>query len=169
MDSELAINKYRVEFWGNSYICEETVKDFALFRSAEIALSKNFDYFVVGYFHWLTYEDVKREMREAAVSRLKYSKEGVALGGALLAGRMSGMFGCSTGFLNDVTPILRLEIELHQGRKPAGDALIFDAKEVREILADNYPELQKILKRSQAFREVEPAFTGTVSLHRLSM
>ena len=46
-DQRIETNRYRVTFRGNSLTSRETVENYLLYRSAELTLNKDFDYFIV--------------------------------------------------------------------------------------------------------------------------
>lgn len=118
-------NRYRVWFAGNEYTPRETVEDYVLYRTAELALAEGYDYFV------LTNRDTEGDRKE------RRGGSGVTFGfGGFGFGRHSGIgIGVGTGSSED-RPMYYGQVDaiMHKGRKPENNPDAFDARMVKENL-----------------------------------
>jgi len=129
-DQQIETNRYRVSFAGNSATGLDAVRDYALYRAAELTLANGDDYFKV--------VDRNTESRSTGVGG---PRVGVGVGSGSSGSNLG--IGLSTflgggGYAEDYT--VSMDILTFQGEKPAGDR---DAYDAREVLRRLEPALQR--------------------------
>lgn len=121
---QIEADRFRVSFTGNDLTARETVENYLLYRAAEITLAQGGDYFVVAH------RDTE--------ARTRYDSNGfdTAYGYGPWGpwARHSAFIGTRTA-----TPVTQYrayaDIVIHKGRKPAGDANAYDARDVMARIA----------------------------------
>jgi hypothetical protein len=121
-------NRFRVSFSGNSATETRTVKNYLLYRAAELTLAQGGDYFVV------TARSGTPDYGAAGPSTSVGTGVGVGSGGRVSSGWSIGM-GVPVGGYGGGPSEASAEIVIHRGRKPAGAAEAYDARVVKENLA----------------------------------
>jgi hypothetical protein len=119
-DQQLETNRYRVTFAGNSATSPDAVRDYALYRAAELTLANGHDYFRV--------VDRNTESRSTGVGGPQL---GVGVGsgssGSNLGIGLSTFLG-GPGYSEDYT--VTLDILTFDGEKPADDVEAYDAHDL---------------------------------------
>jgi hypothetical protein len=130
-DQQLESNRYRVSFAGNSATSPDAVRDYALYRAAELTIASGHDYFKV--------VDRQGESRSTGVGGPQVGV-GVGSGGGSGFGIGLSTFlgGAGGGFGEDYT--VSLDILTFQGTKPPGDTEAYDA---RDLLRRLEPSIQR--------------------------
>ena len=120
---QLEANRFRVSFTGNDLTAREAVENYLFYRAAEITLANGGDYFVI------THRDTEARTRYDSGFDTAY---GYGPWGPW--NRHSAFVGVSSA-----TPITQYrayaDIVIYAGRKPAGDANAYDARDVMARLA----------------------------------
>lgn len=129
-EQQLESNRYRVSFAGNAATGLDTVRDYALFRAAELTVATGHDYF-----------RVVNQSTDTRSSGVGGPRIGVGLGSG---GSDSGLgVGISSilgggGYADDYT--VTMDVLMFDGEKPAADE---DAYDAREVLRRLQPAIQR--------------------------
>jgi len=119
-EQQLESNRYRVSFAGNAATALDTVRDYALFRAAELTVATGHDYFKV--------VDQSTDTRSSGVGGPRI---GVGVGsggsGSGLGVGLSSILG-GGGFADDYT--VTMDVLMFAGERPAADEDAYDAREV---------------------------------------
>lgn len=121
-EQRIESNRYRVAFTGDSTTSRSTTENYLLYRAAELTLDKGFDYFV------LSGSSVDRERRNAGVN--------VGIGGFSFGSSGGVGVGVGTSTQSGGRSSNMAEVVMFKGRKPDDNPIAFDAREVKESLAD---------------------------------
>jgi hypothetical protein len=131
-ERRIEANRVALTFRGNSLTAREQVEDYLLYRAAELTLEGGFDYFVTA----ARATDPKRSFNSLGAG----FRRGFFSDYAYFHPRF-GWRATYDPFWDDVTirEVTRYEasaeIAMFKGEKPAGDALAFNAREVKANLA----------------------------------
>ncbi|MPY68905.1 MAG: hypothetical protein GEU92_02340 [Alphaproteobacteria bacterium] len=120
-------DRFRVSFSGNSATERQTVKNYLLYRAAELTLAQGGDYFVV------TARSDTPDYGAAGPSTSVGTGVGIGSGG-MSSGWSIGM-GVPVGGYGGGPSEASAEIVVHRGKKPAGAAEAYDARVVKGNLA----------------------------------
>lgn len=119
-------NRYRISFAGNSATGYETVRNYLLYRAAELTLAQGGDYFV------MTERSFIPAYGGGGPSTSIGTGVGIGSGGGMSTGWSLGV-GVPLGGASGPSEAVA-EIVIYRGQKPADTANAFDAREVRESL-----------------------------------
>lgn len=137
-ETRLAENRYRVTFTGNSLTPAETVKDYALLRSAELTLQKGYDWF----------RTAERDTDKKVRSNTSFGSD-FSFPGHTTVYQRCGLISCSTavssspGFSSGIgvgtttsssSYSSALEILMGKNPRPQGD--VYDARELASTLRE---------------------------------
>lgn len=134
-DTKVEDDRWRVTFRGNSVTSRNTVDDYLLYRAAELTVAQGFDWFEAADRH----TDKHTEIMGDSFGWDPYWRFYGPWGGGWGWGAW-GPWGDPFGGPDfDIQKIERyeasIEIVMHRGDKPAGDARAFDARQVMSNLA----------------------------------
>lgn len=122
--TKLENDRFRASFTGNSRTDKETVRNYLLYRAAEITLSEGADYFV------LTERNTDQEIEQSATylgSPFFYSgfHFGPGFGGTTAVNTSMGDYEAAAVFV------------VREGNKPADNPAAYDARQVKDNLESN--------------------------------
>jgi hypothetical protein len=130
-EQQLESNRYRVSFAGNAATALDTVRDYALFRAAELTVASGHDYF-----------RVVNQSTDTRSSGVGGPRIGVGVGsggsGSGLGVGISSILGGGGGYAGDYT--VTMDVLMFDGEKPAADP---DAYDAREVLRRLQPTIQR--------------------------
>jgi hypothetical protein len=123
-EQQLESNRYRVSFAGNAATGLDTVRDYALFRAAELTVAAGHDYFRV--------VNQSTDTRSSGVGGPRIGV-GVGSGGwdSGLGIGVSSILG-GGGYADDYT--VTMDVLMFDGEKPAAEEDAYDAREVLQRL-----------------------------------
>ena len=125
-DQRIEGNRFRVTFAGNAATPGEAVRDYLLYRAAELTLEKGADYFVITARSMVPEEYGDRDGARFGIGIGGGSGGGLSIGTGISLGVGRGLSGPATA---------SAEIVIHNGKKPAAMPDAFDARAVRRNLA----------------------------------
>ena len=130
-EQQLESNRYRVSFAGNAATGLDTVRDYALFRAAELTVATGHDYF-----------KVVNQSTDTRSSGVGGPRIGVGVGsggsGSGLGVGVSSILGGGGGYADDYT--VTMDVLMFDGEKPAAEE---DAYDAREVLRRLQPTIQR--------------------------
>ena len=118
-DMQLQENVYKVIFKGNTRISKETVKNYALYRCAEVTLENAYDYFII-----LEDEGYDKIVYWQNQTRAKTTKTGRTYKTRIYGGQTH----------TAIKPRAVLVIQCFKGQKPKDNSRAFNAKELIKYL-----------------------------------
>jgi hypothetical protein len=129
-EQQLESNRYRVSFAGNAATALDTVRDYALYRAAELTVATGHDYF-----------KVVNQSTDTRSSGVGGPRIGVGVGsggsGSGLGVGLSSILG-GGGYADDYT--VTMDVLMFDGEKPAAEE---DAYDAREVLRRLQPTIQR--------------------------
>lgn len=122
-EQKIESNRYKIRFAGNSSTPKQTVENYLLYRSAEVAIANGYDYFV------LTERDTDKE------TRYTQTNTGYGYGGGWWGWYPRSSVGVGVGTAIPSTEYeAQADILVFKGKKPEADAKAYDAREVKQNL-----------------------------------
>ena len=118
--------RFRVTFAGNAATPREVVRDYLLYRAAELTLEQGADYFVITTSSMIPEYYGDRDGARIGIGIGGGSGGGLSIGTGISLGVGRGLSGPATA---------SAEIVIHSGEKPVAMPDAFDARAVRRNLA----------------------------------
>lgn len=126
-------NRYAITFRGNSLTPRETVEDYLLYRAAEVTLTQGMDHFVVAS----RATDAKTKLQSVggrSAFWYDYWHYSPRFGWRSFYGPLDDPFFDGPDYREITRFEATAEIALFKGPKPAGNALAYDARDVKANL-----------------------------------
>jgi hypothetical protein len=137
-DTQIEADRWRVTFRGNSLTSRNTVENYLLYRAAELTVAQGYDWFEAADRHTQTHVETYGDTFGWS-PYWRFYRGGYGWGGWGWGGAGPGWRDPFWGPDFDVQTVERyeasVEIVMHHGDKPAGDAKAFDAHQVMSNLA----------------------------------